>query len=252
MTLNEYLIGTCLGCKKCLYCGAELSLRKRLCKCDKTIKPGKKNWTDDVKVIYSRISTPDLPSEQLEYIQNNVNHFKYSLDVSTRFKFTLCSTCHSTFQRKKTPSNTTSNESNNSSINLDDSDDKCEREISERSEAEQVISFNLIVKPFTGPSLPSKWLEIEVSSLDDILADVHYYVGKLTGDEDIMNSDYTVSFKPEKTGGVGAQLVDIQDYRKFLSDYKKLLDKKKNMVVLVTLKKKQKQQKRKVKLSFTY
>ena len=67
-----------------------------------------------------------------------------------------------------------------------------------------------------------------------------------------MNSDYTVSFKPEKTGGVGAQLVDIQDYRKFLSDYKKLLDKKKNMVVLVTLKKKQKQQKRKVKLSFTY
>ena len=66
MTLNKYLIGTCLGCKKCLYCGAELSLRKRLCKCDKTIKPGKKNRTDDVKVIYSQISIPDLPSEQLE------------------------------------------------------------------------------------------------------------------------------------------------------------------------------------------
>ena len=42
MTLNEYLIDTCHGCKKCLYCEAELSLQKRLCTCDKTIKPGKK------------------------------------------------------------------------------------------------------------------------------------------------------------------------------------------------------------------
>ena len=58
----------------------------------------------------------------------------------------------------------------------------------------------MIVKPFTDPSLPSKWLEIEVLSLDDILADVYYYVGKLTGDKDIMNSDYLVSFKPEKLG----------------------------------------------------
>ncbi len=59
-----------------------------------------------------------------------------------------------------------------------------------------------------------------------------------------MHSDYLVSFKPEKTGGVGAQLVDIQDYKKFLSDYKKLVDKKKNMMIVVSLKKKK--QKRQV------
>ncbi|RGB31242.1 hypothetical protein C1646_764294 [Rhizophagus diaphanus] len=40
------------------------------------------------------------------------------------------------------------------------------------------------------PTLPSKWLEIEVSSLDDILAEVHYYVGKLIGDEKIIHLDY--------------------------------------------------------------
>lgn len=42
-----------------------------------------------------------------------------------------------------------------------------------------MVSFNLIIKSATGLTLPSKWLEIEVSSLDDILAEVHYYVGKL-------------------------------------------------------------------------
>jgi hypothetical protein len=61
---------------------------------------------------------------------------------------------------------------------------------------------------------------------------------------EIMHSDYLVSFKPEKSGGVGAQLEDIQDYKKFLSDYKRLVDKKKNMSIIVSLKKKK--QKRKV------
>jgi hypothetical protein len=87
---------------------------------------------------------------------------------------------------------------------------------------------------------------MEVSSLDDILADVHYYVGKLTGDEKIVHSDYLVSFKPEKSTGVGTQLADLQDYKKFLSDYRKLSDKKRNMVIVVSLKK-EKKQKRKVK-----
>ena len=92
-------------------------------------------------------------------------------------------------------------------------------------------------------------MEVEVSSINDILADIHHHIGKLTGNEDIMHSDYLVSFKPEKSIGVGAQLVDIQDYKKFLSDYKKLLDKKKNMVILVSLKK-EKKQKRKVRIIY--
>jgi len=88
-------------------------------------------------------------------------------------------------------------------------------------------------------------MEIEVSSLDDILADVHFYVVKLTGNKNIMHSDYLVSFKPEKSAGVGTQLVDMQDYKKFLLDYKKLTEKSKNMVIIVFLRK-DKKQKRKV------
>jgi hypothetical protein len=241
----EYLIGTCLGCKKCLYCGSELSIRKKTCLCNKTIKPNKNNRTERVKVAYSRNSTPDLPPKQLEYIQESISQFGYSLDTSTKFKFTFCSTCNSTFQRKKSASdskNTTqkhnsseNNSVNNASIN--------KLEIIDLEEAEKAISFNLSIKLPNNTTLPSKWMEIEVLSLDDILADVHYYVKKLAGDDEIMHSDYLVTFKPEKFTGSGTQLVDMHDYKKFLSDYKKLSDSNKNMTIMVSLKKKEKKEK---------
>ncbi|GBB93692.1 hypothetical protein RclHR1_22130003 [Rhizophagus clarus] len=89
-------------------------------------------------------------------------------------------------------------------------------------------------------------MEIQVSSLDDILAEVHFYVEKLTGDKDIMHSDYSVSFKSEKATGVGSQLVDLQDYKKFLLDYKNLIEKRKNMAIIVSLKKDKKQKRKEV------
>jgi hypothetical protein len=238
-TQKQYLIGTCLGCKKCLYCGTELSLRKKVCSCDKTIKPCKGNRTDKVKVAFSRYSSPDLPPERLKYIQERVTNFGYSLDLKTKFNLTFCSTCNSAFQRIK--AKVDSNEENGleSIINTEESDDT--------TEVEQVISFNLVIKPATGSALPSKWVEIEISSLDDILADIHHHIRKLIGDKEIVHSDYLVTFKSEKAAGAGARLVDIQDYKKFLLDYKKLSESKKNMTIIVSMKKKEKQ-KQKVKL----
>ncbi|CAB4477460.1 unnamed protein product [Rhizophagus irregularis] len=221
--------------------------------CDKTIKPSKKNRTNKVKVAYSQVFASELFSKQYKYIKDNVTRFNYSLDLTTKFNFTLCSSCHSYFQRqrksiitKDTSNSLENNKTNDDCIILDESNDntKHEFEVDEKSETEQItISFNLVIKPFADPSLPSKWLEIETSLLDDILADIHHYVGKLTGDREIMHSDYSVSFKPEKSEGVGAQLEDIQDYKKFLSDYKKLVDKKKNMSIIVSLKKKRQKRK---------
>ncbi|GES90559.1 hypothetical protein GLOIN_2v1479040 [Rhizophagus clarus] len=133
----EYSIDTCLGYKKCLYCGNELSIQKKTCLCNKTIKPNKKNQTERVKVAYPRVSTPILPPKQLEYLQESISQF---------------------------------------------------------------------VKPSNSTALPSKWMEIEVLSLDDILVDVHCYVKKLTEDDEIMHLDYLIIFKPEKNAGSGAQL----------------------------------------------
>ncbi|CAB4392691.1 unnamed protein product [Rhizophagus irregularis] len=61
-----------------------------------------------------------------------------------------------------------------------------------------------------------------------------------------MHSDYLVSFKPEKAAGVGTQLVDMQDYKKFLLDYKKLTEKKKNMTIVVSLKKDKKEKRKEI------
>ncbi|RGB34807.1 hypothetical protein C1646_668243 [Rhizophagus diaphanus] len=143
MSHNEYLIGTCFSCKKCLYCGAELSIQKKMYSCDKTIKP----------------------------------HTKITELIKIKSKTALkASTSHNVDIELK------NNLKNNISIDLD-----------EKSE--------------------------------------------------IMHSDYLVLYKLEKAGGVETQLIDAQDYKKFLSDYKKLLDKKKNIVILVSLKKKKQKRK---------
>lgn len=249
-TQKQYLIGTCLGCKKCLYCGAELSIRKKACSCDKTIKPCKSNRTNKVKIAYPRVSSPDLPPEPLKFIQESITRFGYSLDFKTKFSFTFCCACNSSFQRKKRSKsnssvlNLPSLETNENSLK-DDNNVNFD-EINKINEEEYIISFNLIIKPSTGPALPSKWVEINVSSLDDILAEVHYYIGKLIGNKDVVHSDYLVTFKPEKAAGIGAGLVDTQDYKKFLLDYRKLLEAKKNMTIIVSMKKKGKE-KQKVK-----
>jgi hypothetical protein len=241
-TKTQYLIGTCFGCKKCLYCGVELSMRKKTCSCDKNIKPNKGNRNNKVKAAFPRVSSPDLQSEPLKFVQEKVAKFGYSLDLNTTFNFSLCSTCNSTFQRLRTnPKSTyTSNLSSEKTLVIDSSDDDLENsDVDILDEIVQNISFNLMIKPIKGSALPSKWVEIkEVSCLDDVLADIHHHTVKLIDDEEIIHSDYIVTFKSEKAVGVGARLDDIQDYKKFLLDYKKLLDAKKNMTIIVSMKKK--------------
>ena len=107
-----------------------------MCTCNKTIKPSKKNRTDKIKVTYSQVSTPNLPPEQFQYIQNSVIHFKYSLDFNTKFNFTLCFTCYSNFQRLKSITGTNSSNNldndklNNDNTNLDEFDNECEHGMS--------------------------------------------------------------------------------------------------------------------------
>ncbi|PKY60928.1 hypothetical protein RhiirA4_485233 [Rhizophagus irregularis] len=173
-------------------------IRKRACSCDKTIKPSKSNRTDKVKVAYPRISSPDLPSEPLKFIQENITRFGYSLDITTKFNFTFCCACNSSFQRKKKCKTNSKfsalRESQSLEVNLNDNDLDNDN-TNKIDEAEQVIAFNLVIKPFSGSVLPSKWVEIKASSLDDILAEVHYYIGKLIDSKEIVYSDYSVTFK---------------------------------------------------------
>ncbi|RIA80339.1 hypothetical protein C1645_838871, partial [Glomus cerebriforme] len=83
-------------------------------------------------------------------------------------------------------------------VNLNDNDLKNDN-TNEINEAEQIIVFNLVIKLSFGLVLPSKWVEIKVSLLDDVLAEVHYYIGKIIDNKEIICSDYSITFKLEKT-----------------------------------------------------
>ncbi|GBB96407.1 hypothetical protein RclHR1_27480001 [Rhizophagus clarus] len=134
----------------------------------------------------------------------------------------FCPACNSAFQRKKSNTNSKSSILREIVVNLESNSN---RNILENDELIHTKSNNIESDDDDLEiTLPSKWIEIQVSLLDDILAEVHFYVEKLTGDKDIMHSDYSVSFKPEKATGVGSQLVDLQDYKKFLLDYKNLIE----------------------------
>ncbi|GES79400.1 hypothetical protein GLOIN_2v1870151 [Rhizophagus clarus] len=185
----EYSIDICFGCKKCLYCENVLSIQKKTCLYNKTIKPNKKTE------LKERKSTPNLKK-----IDSNENNLV-----------------------------------NNELIN--------ECETIDLEETVQIISFNLVVKPSNSAALPSKWMEIEVLSLDDIFVDVHCYVKKLTEDDKIMHSDYLITLKPEKNAGSGTQLVDMHNYKNFFQITKNYQMGKKNITIMMSLKKKDKKDK---------
>ncbi|GBB87005.1 hypothetical protein RclHR1_13470001 [Rhizophagus clarus] len=86
-------------------------------------------------------------------------------------------------------------------------------------------------------------MEIEVLSLDDIFVDVHCYVKKLTEDDKIMHSDYLITLKPEKNAGSGTQLVDMHNYKNFFQITKNYQMGKKNITIMMSLKKKDKKDK---------
>jgi len=96
MVKTKYKIGTCFGCRKCLYCG--IDLEKLTCKCKKTIKPTKKNRTDLVKNAYPRVFDPTSSIfNQVNFMKNRNEHFQYGYDLTKSFHLSFCSTCNSLY-----------------------------------------------------------------------------------------------------------------------------------------------------------
>ncbi|CAG8746206.1 10714_t:CDS:2, partial [Rhizophagus irregularis] len=150
------------------------------------------------KIAFTRISKPTLPLKQREYIQESITRFGYSLDITTTFKFSFCLACNSAFQRKKSNTNSKSSTPCKISLEFDSNrnsseDDKPAQTRSnsiDLNESDDKDNDNIEI------TLPSKWMEIEVSSLDDILADIHLCVKKLT--EKNTNMAVIMSLKNDK------------------------------------------------------
>ncbi|PKK56389.1 hypothetical protein RhiirC2_800134, partial [Rhizophagus irregularis] len=214
MTKKKYKIGTCFGCQKCLYCGIDLI--KETCKCKKTVKPTKKNRTDNVKNAFPRVFNPNgsFNLKQLDFIKNKNECFQYGYNLTEIIQLSFCSACNSSYQRlvSKNTQNSKYTENNDSKkiTEITVVSDSASNTISKHdgfSESESEgddeleINYKLLIKKADGTSLPAKNQSVTISELDEFLLAIQNNITSLLEDDEIYANDYGVSFRSEKGQG---------------------------------------------------
>ncbi|CAG8764830.1 21271_t:CDS:2 [Cetraspora pellucida] len=179
------------------------------------------------------------------------------------FKFSLCSRCNGTLTRIISTQTKKSNnigmlsnleipdniEVNSEICDLTITENKMIQNLSEISESDEnnkiktystdennnyEIHYRVFIK-LDGKFQPAKWYTIIVLEVDKFLVEIYTNVITLTKNKIIKAYDYHVSFKAEKALGVETQLVDVQDFQKFCSDYQKFFATKKNIGIFITI-----------------
>src|ERR1043165_10054638 len=92
MSLLPYEIGTCLFCRKCMFCGKNLTITT--CNCKKSIKPSKKNRTTEVKFYRNCSYILDNNDLYAQKVQESVIKYNYNIFLNKTFNYTLCSSCN--------------------------------------------------------------------------------------------------------------------------------------------------------------
>ncbi|CAG8477800.1 6002_t:CDS:2 [Dentiscutata erythropus] len=80
--------------------------------------------------------------------------------------------------------------------------------------------------------------ESEMSSENekfDFAVDYKLFVKIANGDNNIMPSEFSVTFKMQRKTGTNIQLVDEQDFIKFKSEYTKLATRKSDIKIYITI-----------------
>ncbi len=101
----EYNIGTCYGCRKCMYCGYDLNVKE--CDCNKTVKPNKKNRTEKVPYAFTRNFEQNITLHRKAFIQEKKELYSYDSNLERKFSFALCSICNNVYQKLYEPKSTT-------------------------------------------------------------------------------------------------------------------------------------------------
>lgn len=252
----QYEIGTCYGCRKCMYCSCDLNIEK--CECNKTVKPKKANRTEQVPYTFGRTFDEKLLPSKKTFIQTQNTLYSYNSNFKAKFNFTLCSTCNSQYQRlskvttssqEKDPIIIDDESTSSSAVILDDNSDSSHANqiITSQNEHDNLyyekdekkeISFTFIVKKADGKSLPGKWLTFKVLSFNEFVNQIQKYIGTIVGYDDIDQEEYSLTFKPAKSNGEGLELSEPRDFEKFLNEYEKLFKAKKEIVVIANMKQK--------------
>ncbi|CAG8767214.1 6523_t:CDS:2 [Dentiscutata erythropus] len=174
-----------------------------------------------------------------EYIHGKVIEYNYQINMKKTFQFSLCGQCYNVLVKlnsKAKKKKTTRSPSPSISIAAsEDRINKNEMSSEEDNKSEFVLAYKLFVKTADGISLPAKWFQESISTVDKFLLSVYNKIHLMTKDNTIMPSYYFMIFKTQKETGASTQLVDEQDFIKFKSEYTKLAARKSNIGIYVTI-----------------
>lgn len=260
---REYLPGTCYLCKKCLICFSSES-----CECDKSARPLRVSKPGRGEQIYSRVFNPNSEelkeANQLLFFANE--KYQYNSNFNEVFSITLCSTCHSRFQRKKTSNKSTKNQDKSTAKKKDNSivkkefnnnkstkissvsvtkmsdsyiDIESEQDASEISETEEYgideVKLHIVIEREGKKTSTSKTITIKPVEYINVVERINDAVKKVLNNKKLKPGDYNVSYKAINARGPSSTLEDKLDFNEFVEDYKRVISANKKMSVIIVI-----------------
>ncbi|CAG8612493.1 13554_t:CDS:2, partial [Racocetra fulgida] len=152
-----------------------------------------KYYRDLVKQAYPRSYEPTWAAPKFEYIHKLVMEYNYRINLKRQFKFSLCERCNN-ISNKLSPDK----KSTNTTRKKADDKNASESETSSNEESEFALGYKLFIKLSDGTSLPAKWFEKSVTTIDEFLSSIHNKVISLTKNTNALPNDYRVTFKTQR------------------------------------------------------
>ena len=214
-----------------MYCDVDLTANN--CDCDKTIKPTRKNRTEQVPNFRNLVYKPNKTNEEIKKLMLYSNRkYGYKLNMELTHNCILCSACNSQMNRdvkaadknKKfiviSPSPT-----DDSSFQLPSPSIPSQVEFKLRMSIKQ----NKKVLPFVIISF-----NLEDPNFIDFRIKVESYICEQVGL--VYSNEYTLAYKSHSENGAGTLLDNEEAFDEFLKDYQSITAGNKKVVIIVTLK----------------
>jgi hypothetical protein len=207
-----YLIGTCLVCKKCMFCGASDVPGRNNCECDKTVKPTKATTSDDQtkRIYFNRTYNPQtMSSEQLQWFRSIGSKMNYDMDFEKPMDVSLCTTHNSQLLKLSKQKNI---------INTEPSVTSSDESLAEDNHS-ATFRVSINAKKIDGGLMAGKWLSIEKEDFAGFL-EVLRKTAKDILCEDVDTKCFSFSYKLSGTNGPGHILSDEADFVEFKRIYR--------------------------------
>src|SRR5437763_1319704 len=235
---RSYAIGACFLCQQCLFCDNKLTFI--ICECDLNKKLTLKNTGKKKRTLYSRVYNPETRytvynTLQLEKLKEANKIYDISSDDNEGEEEILISD-EEISKHELNKENNIGEQSENTDIDGEETAEIDDGWNAKESNEEILseISFKLIIKQ-EKESSAAKWETINQTTFKDFRKELNFLIQNQL-DKWVVYDDYIVSYKLGRETGLGTQLSDERDWKRFLTEYQKSSIKKKEMMIFAAFK----------------